>query len=161
MEQRKRHIHTLAWPEESRQCGRSAGFRKDPTVAQKEIEQRTAKDCDCVRSQDRQVRPGDEQAHERQVAEQRDKSVREMKAKKLGQDRALHASPGEAKMPDEIVQQSELQCSDGGEKIVTTEAMVEESKRSELNDDSDRPDEIEFEPAGESGSGFHGSGSSL
>jgi hypothetical protein len=62
------------------------------------------------------------------------------------------------KMPDEVVQQCELECGDGGEKIVAGQQMVEECESGELDGYADEPDEIKFEPVGEGV--LHGRGSS-
>jgi hypothetical protein len=56
---------------------------KDPVMAQQEIEQGTAKNCDSVGGQQREVYLRNQQAHQNEVSDERDQAVGEMKAEEL------------------------------------------------------------------------------
>lgn len=102
------------------------------------------------------MRFADEDGHKRQVAEHRDESVGKMEAGELSEGGAVAVAPCAAQVPEEIMEQRHFDSSGGCDKKVASGYPVEDGKCGELNNHSDRPDEVEPAPPLQS---THGSGS--
>src|SRR5665213_2631996 len=131
---------------------------KGPGVAKGEVDDGAAEDGDDVRDEHRQVCGVDKEAHEGEVSDERDHAVGGVEAEELREDWAVVAAvaPGVVDVPDEVVQDGELDRCGGGDEVVAGGEVVEEGEGGELQHHAHRSDEAELEPAEERA---HGSGS--
>jgi hypothetical protein len=127
---------------------RFVGLREGPEVREEKVGDAATADGERVRNQDGRVERVDEEAHEGEVSEERDEAAGEMEAEESGKRRWC-LRPREVEMPEEVVEECELDREGGGEEVVVRERAIEEGKRGELDGDAEETDEVEAEEAGE------------
>jgi hypothetical protein len=101
----------------------------------------------------------DEDGHESKVSAEGDEAVGGVEAEELLERSEVVAtiSPGVVEVPEEVMEQGELDGGGGGAKVVMGEEVIEDGERGELHDHAEGADEVEFEPTEE---WVHGRGSS-
>jgi hypothetical protein len=116
-------------------------------VRDEKVGEATGGDGECVGEKDRHAERVDEESHEEEIAEERDEAVGEMEAQELCERFARAALrfcwPGVVEMPEEVVEERELDGEGGGEEVVCGECVVENGECGELRDDAEEADEVE------------------